>query len=92
MNRKNLGHGVAIVALLLAAPQIHADVKPVSPNVVDRVIAEQVAKEFDGNRARYFAWLREQGKTHGEYRAEVAAKIAEQTRREEASKSQVDKK
>lgn len=92
MNRNNLGRGVAIVVLLLAAPQLHAEARPVPPDAVDRLIAERVAKEFDGNRARYFAWLRAQGKTHAEDRAEVASRIAEQTKREEASKSQVDRK
>jgi hypothetical protein len=92
MKRNHLSQSVAIVALLLATPQVHAAAKAVPPNRVDSVIAEQIAKEFAGDRSRYLRWLRDQNKTQREYRAEVAAKIAEQATREEAPKGKVERK
>lgn len=92
MNRTHLSYGVTVVALAVATPQIYAATKAVSLNAVDRVIADQIAKEFAGDRSRYLRWLRDQNKTQREHRAEVGAKIGEQANRGEAAKSKTEKK
>jgi hypothetical protein len=92
MNLNHLCHGVAVIALLLTPPQLLAADKAVPSNVVDSIIVDQIAKEFEGDRSRYLRWLRDQNKTQRQYRAEVGAKLADQAKRAEAQKDAGQKK
>jgi peptidyl-prolyl cis-trans isomerase SurA len=61
--------------------------RQVPAHIVDNQIAETLISQFDGDRSKFLAWLRSQGKSQKEYRREVEEDIIYNYMRQQQAKS-----